>query len=308
MSFFRLKKWYFDVCFNDGDVLFFYFIRFWIGSFDFGLVSVFVSRSAGERLHTIEFHASRIEESAARLQIGNSSLRRENGNVAVEILQRNLSLKLNYLAPEAQWIPGGDGILIDRSKKFTSWIVPIPTAVVRGEIITAIDEISVHGTGYQDLVELTIPPWRLRVSKLWWGRAHFEDTTVVFTKLDFKEDVPSRIYVLIRANQENRINWPGTTGIIHYPFSDDSFELRMSLDDGQSVLTGENSTLKLDHLRVIEEGPIVATTQIRPRFVRNVLEKVSGSLYQTRFTSTATLEMDDVSKTGTAIHELVTWN
>lgn len=308
MSFFRLKKWYFDAILDNGDVLYFYFIRLWIAGFGFGLVSVYLSKSDHERLRAAELVTSHIDESINGLILGKNSLHFENGNIEVEVHLRDFSLKLFYIPAEPLWIPGGDGMLIDRSRQITSWVVPIPAANVHGVITTPADKFKVKGKGYHDLVEMTIPPWRLPLSRLWWGRAHFNDSTVVYNRLDFDGGLPSRNYVLIRTNHENERIWPCAAGIVDYPFANDPFELHMSLEEDRSLLSDKITTLQLDHLRVIEEGPLATATRIRPQAVQNLLGRISGSPYQTRFYSKATLVIDGSTKTGTALHELVAWN
>ena len=180
---FYLKKWYLDLISDDGVILYIYFIAARIAGIRWGNVSAHLTPADGKSIRSSINRRVALLDSSRSAACGRSFLANESGGSHVHLELPQLEIDLRYQSAGESWAPGEDGVLLRRNGQCLSWNVPAPAAAAEGVIRSDRQEWHVRGTGYQDIVEMTLPPWRLPIAELAWGRAHCGGHTVVFDRM-----------------------------------------------------------------------------------------------------------------------------
>jgi hypothetical protein len=290
MNSFYLKKWYVDLVTADGDALYLYFI---------------VTRVAGIRRNYVSAHLSLANGSDIRathryLELGEgvvlerNHVIKRNNNSHTKIHFENIAVDLWYSSIGSKWTPTEKGILLRSNEGYLSWFVSQPAAAVEGTIHFGPRKMEVRGFGYQDIVEMTIPPWRLPISELLWGRAHCGNYTVVYDQVKTREGDCLQ-YLLLQDRTANLVE-------------DRIFTIQADAADNETQIIHKTFTLNLKRRRMLEESPIATDERIKPRFFRNLLARISGNPQERKMFSDAVLRIGETVLHGTAIHEKVLWH
>ena len=141
---------------------------------------------------------------------------------------------------------------------------------------------AIGGTGYIEHLRLTIPPWRMPISQLRWGRVVAESASLVW--IDWK------------GAFQNTIVYCNGTQVVAKRIGDDGIEL----SDGAKIA--------FDQSVMLREGPLGSTvltsipgiTRFAPASTLRIHERKWRS--RVRWTGTRRLSQD-----AWAIHEVVTW-
>ena len=96
------------------------------------------------------------------------------------------AVDLEYAPLDHPWIPANGAPMLDLEGRRLTWIVPIPRARVRGTATLGELRARFDGLGYQDFVQTDIPPWRLPLRELVWGRALATDLLVIWNSARFR--------------------------------------------------------------------------------------------------------------------------
>lgn len=302
---FYLKKWYFDLVSPEGEALYFYFITARLAGFGQGMASAHFLGAEGQELRAIDNVSFAAADADGSLRLGRHSFANRGGSrIDVCMGFSNLTMELAYAPRLGPWWPTEGGVLLReraRVPRDLRWHVAVPAARVEGVIAFDGRKKKIAGDGYVDVVETDIPPWRLPLGELQWGRAHFPDRTVVFNQIRTRQGEFIRNLLLAE-------NIP-SSGLRRLPALDDqSFTLRADSRDAQTALARAGSFgLLLDRRKIIEEKPVVTPERFKSKRVRRFLKRLTGNPWEKKMVSQARLELDGKTVAGTALHERVSW-
>jgi len=167
--------------------------------------------------------------------------------------------------------------LLDDNTGVVEWRAEAPAAVVSVELRGF---APVQGPGYAERILLTVPPWRLPIRELRWGR--------------WLDAAASRSVVWIDWRGKSSRNWVFVDGII----------APSAVVTDESVCTG-TANLVLGERRTLEALAFSEIATTIPA-LKAVVPKSILALRQTRWCSSGTLrEGNAAALTGHAIHEVV---
>ncbi len=314
MNFFYLKKWYFDLVTPGGDAIYSYFMTARIAGFGLGLASTHLRYAGGEEVRASVRTAFAVPDAGGNLSLGRHSFIRNEDRVEVRLAFENINLDLCYSTVFGVWKPTEGGRLWSRDKRFILWEVAQGAAEVEGTVTTASRKLLVHGLGYQDIVETSVPPWKLPIVELIWGRAHCGGFVVVFDQVKTREGgVLQNLFLgkpvpAPRTGTEGR-GIKGMDAVSEPPLDvDQSFSYVRADQEREEAVVHRDFRLALRRQAVLEESPIATAERFRPRFLRHFLNRVCGHPTELKLLSAADLEREGVHHRGWAIHERVTWD
>lgn len=136
---------------------------------------------------------------------------------------------------------------------------------------------AMSGTGYAEVVTMSVPPWELPIEELRWGRAHVGAHTLVW------------------------IDWRGPRSSKHVFLDGAAVDGEVREDE---VVT---ATLRvtLERRATLREGDVARNVFARVPAVRSLMARNKLALSETKWLSRATAS--DGSTPGWAIHEVVRW-
>jgi hypothetical protein len=165
--------------------------------------------------------------------------------------------------------------LLDGPEGTVRWTCTHPRAAVEMRIAGEV----LRGTGYAEVLDLTVPPWKLPIEELRWGRLLTASHGVVW--IEWRGSHPQRL-VLVDGSpvagelEERGLRSGGARALLHEP-------------------------------RVLRSGRIGETVlSAVPGLERLVPGRILG-LEETKWRSRGTLQIGSCNEEGWAIHELVRW-
>lgn len=254
---FSLSKWYLDVVQDDGALAIGYAARLSLGPLAIDYASLLACDVAGAV--TTRTTLRRIDPPTI---VGRE--------VAWSAPPLGFSATLHGLDPSIE-----ETLLANDDGKLT-WTCHAPCA----EVSATIDGRTLHGLGYAEHVALTIPPWRLPIRELRWGRALAQGDSLVW--IDWRgEDFSTHLAVRSGTRLEG--------------FVVDEHGLRT--DEGVIVTLGDSTTLR--------EGAIGRTALgMLGREVLDLVPRSALLLDEHKWRSRAQFAS---GARGFAIHEVVRW-
>lgn len=139
---------------------------------------------------------------------------------------------------------------------------------------------TVRGHGYVELLEMTIPPWKLPIDELRWGRFVAPNDAVVW------------------------IDWKGTHPLRIVNFNGSMMNCRV-LDDA-SISAGDGTmSLTLDRAHVLRSGPLIETALQKMPMIDSVIPKRLLQTDECKWLSNSTLTSSGIASNGYSIHEIV---
>lgn len=140
-----------------------------------------------------------------------------------------------------------------------------------------------HGFGYAEHLRLTIPPWRMPLKELRWGRFLSESESVVW--IDWRGGYSRRIVLLDGCQVQAE-----------------------KITDRQVVFEGNEAVLDLDEICVLREGTLAEGALHIPRKLTALLPFQALSIHECKWRSRGVLRRGNAApSTGWAIHEVVQW-
>lgn len=310
MALFELKKWYFDVITEKGDILYVYFIVYRLAGVGRAVLSAHLVTADGRHVRdSLKMPAPSLKNED-RLDFGKHGFEKVAGGYHVFLDLARLPVDLHY-APQGEWRPNRKGILLKKGRRTLGWEVPHFRASVSGTFGQGSEKTDAAGAGYGDVVWTDIPPWRLPVSELSWGRAHFPSATLVFNQLTTRE---SGLFQNILVKRDGitvgmaERNWNGVVRPRLRWIDDFQFELRDHAGHGTATLSHPVFSLSLEEKKVLEESPFSTPDRIGWASLDNALSRLSGRPAGRKVLSEARLDMGGCSERGLAIHERILWN
>jgi hypothetical protein len=149
------------------------------------------------------------------------------------------------------------------------------------EIFTR-NEKRIKGYGYVERLTMTIPPWKLLIDELRWGRFLSNDDAIVW--IDWQGKEPFRL-------------------VIH-----NGVECKSSLITDHGIQAGESS-LSFKTSKVLRDGPIIRTALSSIPGIRKLFPSRILNTHESKWVSKAALTKPDGEQSeGSAIHEVVRWS
>ncbi|MGC4001335.1 MAG: hypothetical protein QM767_29310 [Anaeromyxobacter sp.] len=258
MAAFTLDKWYLDGVSAGGRAVIAYAARLRLGPLALGytgLLDAAPGQPARYRSALRRFQAPALREGRLRFTAGALGFRAE-------------------LAPRD---PAGSATFLDAAEGAVTWSCQVP----RGAGLFTVGDDRFEALGYAEHVRLTLPPWRLPIHTLRWGR------------------------ILTATGSLAWVDWAG-----------EGHQARLALRDGRPAPLGEVSEARVtgaggEPLGTLGEGRVLRSGWLSrtvgpglPAALREALPGRALRLHETKWCSPARL--CDGSE-GWAIHEVVTW-
>ena len=186
---FDFEKWYFDAQDENGTFIFFFLASFSLfgiksGQFIFALFP----KDSKPKFKDYSFSTNQLhidnDKTSGHFGIGEFSSKPEDAFFAFHY--RNLDFRIDYNQCSSIWIPENNGTLLNMNNSSLRWIVPIPRANVKVNLNLEGKNVSFNGYGYHDYVKTNIPPWKIPLKELLWGRAIGKDFTAIWNRPVFK--------------------------------------------------------------------------------------------------------------------------
>jgi len=306
---FRLKKWYFDVITEQGDVLYAYLIIYRLAGVGRAILSAHLAASNGRHVRdslTVSAPSVKTED---RIDLGAHIFEKTADGCHIVLNLPRLAVDLRY-ASEGAWRPNPKGVLLKKGRRSLAWEVPLFRASVSGTLNRGPEKINACGTGYHDLVWTDIPPWRLPISELLWGRAHFPSATLVFNQLTTRENGVLQ-NILVKTGHSllgaHGAGGDGRSSSRPRWIEDRRFQVRESDGNGNATLSHPAFSVSLKERRVLEESPVSTPDRIGWAAFRKALDRLSGRPTERKILSEALLDVGGGMERGLAIHERVLW-
>jgi hypothetical protein len=292
---FYLKKWYLDLISDDGVVVYLYFISTKIAGMRGGNISAHVALPDGGSLRASMNRRVMLVDSKRSAECAPSFLNNAAGSAHARLELPQLYIDFRYHSSGIPWAPTEGGVLLRKNGNYLAWNVPLPAAAAEGVIQSGRQEWRVSGVGYQDIVEMTLPPWQLPIAELNWGRAHCGHYTVVFDRVKLTHGATLQ-YVMLRAENTD-------AGMV----ASEMFTIETDEGDQKTTLRHDSFALHLSLRHILAEGEIASGEQIKYRLLRKFLAKTSGNPFEKKMVSEAALCLGGHTYGGWAIHERVSW-
>jgi hypothetical protein len=253
---FRLRKWYLDAIDPHGNT----FIGYW-ASVEWGWL----------HLH----YTASLQLTNGEVQ-STSSFRR-----ATEPVQQHRQTTWNTAEWQGTWNGDGDGfsaVLYQEPLGSVQWHCLLPHATVKlqrpsGELL---------GLGYVERLEMTVPPWKLPIDELRWGRWLSHEQSLVW------------------------IHWQSTTHPRQLAWRNGS-PLPLHLVNDNQVLAGDIA-LDLNESIELRQGPLGRTVFHSGGWWRWLLPRRLQQLRETKRRAEGILHAPyGNTHTGWALHEVVNW-
>lgn len=166
--------------------------------------------------------------------------------------------------------------LLQNELGFIRWTCHMPGA----EAAVTVGNETVRGLGYAEFLEMTIPPWKLPIDELRWGR--FVSPTDSLVWIDWKGSHPLEL-VLHNGS------------VIDCSMINDSM---IRSTDGSMVFSMDRST-------VIRSGALINTALKRIPLIESVVPKNIVLTDECKWLSRSMLQNNGQTTTGFSIHEIV---
>lgn len=254
---FHLAKWYVDCVADDGTTVIGYSARLSWKRLTMNYASYLLSGPGKEPL------------TSTSLFVTEFPVRRHD---SIEWTCKGLDLrgswKQRFPSIEKELLRNNDGVIL--------WSCFMPGA----EAWMKIGDMTVQGDGYVELIEMTIPAWKLPIEELRWGRFASKTDSIVW--IDWKGPVP--LQKVFRNG-----------ALINADIVDDSM---IRSTDGSLLLTLDRST-------ILRNGTLINTVLKKMPMVESILPKNVLMTDECKWLSNATLQHQGVISTGFSIHEAV---
>jgi hypothetical protein len=239
----------------------------------------------------VAVHCASLRWGVVRLHYGAALVRSSSGRQAARYTLRpgaapaHRPHAIEWTCPrlnvDGRWTPSAKPVsrtLIERADGFIRWECLSP----RADAVVTVGAETVRGTGYVERLTMTLPPWRLPMDTLRWGRFHAPGWTLVW--IDWRGEA-RRTWVF--ANGRERSD--------------------ATLEPHAITLPDDNCRLPLSGGTVLRSGRLLRTA-LRPlRPLAAVLPHWRGA-HETKWLAQATLAGPGVSAPGWLIHEEVRWS
>ncbi len=313
MGLFELRKWYFDVITDGGDVLCAQIALGRLLAARRILLSAQLVTPEGRHVRDAVTLPGPAPNEGKAFEAGGHRLERTAAGLRLFLDLPGLQVELLY-APAGDWHPNGNRALLSLGGRSIFWEVPRFRAKVSGAIGSGRDRREARGTGYHDFVRTDIPPWKRPVRELVWGRAHFPSASLVWHQVTTREGGVLQ-NVLVKQEGMAPCEPVGNGAARPRPRWIDDFQFRLTDPGGPGAIVVSHPafSLALREDRVINAGGgrdragLETPDRIAWPPLWRALAGTSGRPAERRAVSAATLEMGGHREQGLALHERLVW-
>jgi hypothetical protein len=174
--------------------------------------------------------------------------------------------------------------LLETEAGCVDWMAHQPRARVTFKLS---DETQLTGLGYVEELRMTLPPWKLPIQRLHWGRSLAEDHAAVWIRWESSEAPLNLVW------------WSDALGQMNC-------ERQQVMIEPNKVGFPEHC-LKLYDTRLLRSGSIGQTVFQRLGWARCLFPRTIQNLMETKWLSRSSLECNEGLSAGWAIHEVVDW-
>ena len=295
MCSFNLEKWSLDVATDRGDILCAELASFRLAGLGRASLKAGVWTAGGREVHDSLVTGLPIAGPTGRVDVRGFSLEPGRDGIRVRLDLPRIGLDL-LCASGGEWRPNGNGVLLTRGTGVFRWVVPLFRTSVSGALVLGSEKFDIRGTGCLEAVRTDIPPWRLRFTEIFRGKAHFPFTTLVFHQLTTGEGAVIQ-NILVKRDFEPGLRW----------VDDYQFQVDDQSHAGKTILRHPAFTLSLTEKRALESGAGPSQRGIRPVSPWKVLDRLYGRPEIRKVLSEARLTMSGDEERGLALHERVVW-
>jgi hypothetical protein len=252
---FLLVKWYMDCVAESGDAAILYCAELRWRGIQAAYSSVLSVRGASVESHT----------SMARYRLSSTG-----GEILVELPRLGVSGRWEASAPPFEQT------VYENASGSVLWNCLQPRAAVR----LRIGDRELTGLGYAECLTVTLPPWRLPLSRLRWGRFVSAGDSLAW------------------------IDWQGpysTSFAVHNGVRCET----LSVTDSEVALRG--ATLRMEESFPLRAGRLGSTILPGAPALRKMLPRSLADIEEHKWRSRGTLNAQGHSSNGWAIHEVVHW-
>lgn len=259
---FRLRKWYLDAVSSHGEVFVGYQARFEFRQLSVQHASFLLSPQRGSGRGASTWTRAPSPES------GSSGIR----------------WSVPRLGVRGTWTGNGASIsrrLFHSNEGMVDWNCLLPAASV---CLDFSDGQRLEGQGYAEVLEMTIPPWRLPIRELRWGRFLADDGRA------------SAVW----------IDWRGPRALSFAALNGAPCDAA-EIGETRVVLGNPHATVDMTDPRVLRDGPLARTALGRIPVLRKRLPVQILETRETKWLSRGVLLSDGIRRAGWAVHEVVRW-
>ncbi len=305
---FFFEKWYFDGQTEDGAFFLVYLAPMILaGKRSAELVACLFPPGGGE--HRVSLHLKGrdvdLAEDRTRAAFPGGELSLDTEECRFALDRGDLRLDLRYRPMDPPWVPAGHGLLRRQGERSLRWIVPVPRAALSGTVRVAGADLRLEGSslGYSDFVQTDIPPWRLPLRELLWGRALGEEILVIWDRASFTQGKQlthaSRGLVRLGAEERREVDEvvPAVESWCEHPATREGYPLEMGLRLGELDVS-------LDRTRLLLGDFVTDVQGFRSKTERWLYRTFTGNPVEYKLLSSARTEG---VREALAAHELVLW-
>jgi len=139
---------------------------------------------------------------------------------------------------------------------------------------------SIHGWGYVERIDMTVPVWSLPFERLYWGRCHTANHYLV---------------------------WIQTSGASSQSLAWHNGRLLADLVISDTLIRTSECRLTIEQRVPLRQGPIISTIFAPLKEVTSLLPRPAFMADERKWLGQGTLHLDDLSEPATILYEEVTW-
>ena len=309
---FFFEKWYFDGHTPEGDFFLVYFAPVTLlGQVSAELVICLFPADGGSYRRSINIRGGLFTRSADRCSASfpGGAFHLAPGSVRFGIAREGVEVDLHYAPTDPSWTPFGDGILLRDGGRSLRWVVPMPRAALKGRVKLGNREVDFDGFGYSDFVQTDIPPWRLPLRTLLWGRALGPDFLLIWNRATFASrggarhvsqsllrtgDGPAEVFEVLTPSFD-RWQPDGRTG--------DRYPVEMGL--AFTCSCAASARVALDETRLLLGDYVTDVQEFRSELERKLYGLFTGNPIEYKLL--AGVSLAGSRQKALAAHELVRW-
>jgi hypothetical protein len=257
---FLLSKWYMDCVSEEGDV--------------------FIAYAASLRWKGLEInYSSTLRRQCDAQTEANTSLKRYS---APEVSGDSIQWSSRALGVEGTWTAIAEPLeqtIFESDAGRVEWRCLYPRATAE---VSTRNQYQLKGLGYVEHLSMSIPPWRLPIDELRWGRFLSVNDALIW------------------------IDWRGASNV-QLVFLNGVQIDGAEVTDREVVLEQEKVTLALDEDQVLREGPLIKTALSMIPGIQKLIPFRSLHAYECKWRSRGILRQHENVSVGWTIHETVCW-
>ncbi len=308
---FHFEKWYFDAQLEDGTFLFVYFADITLSGRRSGQVVASLTLP-GQRTITRDFQYRRnqitVADDRLTATFGAGELSTGAEGCRFRWQEGDESIALEWSPLDPPWTPADEGVLFRWRKRRLLWKVPVPRAVVTGTVRLGALEREFRGLGYHDFVQTDVPPWRVPLKELLWGRALSDRGAFIWNRplFAYKGEEDAVELAWLSEGQSAPVEFNSiahTSELVSHPETGESYPATMSFE--LSTQEQVKQTFDLHETTLVLGDSVADVAGFGGRMERWLYRTFTGNPVEYKLLSRVAAE--GVLQGALAAHERVLW-